>query len=114
MTPQMIRALGRRVFRGQEQRPIVGGPLKAVHALGGVRKRLSRAQGFDLQGVLAEADEINGVGEEALVVADNESAESDKLLAFAEFVQVQQHLFGSVEASLLPALDGVLPSLLRP
>ena len=95
----------------RKMRLIVGGPGHGGDAGGGVGEGLSVAQIFHLQPVLAEAGEIDGVGEQVVVVADGEAAEADKFPVLAEHVEVEQNFFGRFHAAFAAALYGILLAL---
>src|ERR1019366_3308300 len=108
---QLVAAFGDVVFGGQEERLVVGGPGHGGDAGGGVGEGLPVAQILHLQGVLAEAGVIDGVGEKILVVGDHQGAETDELVVFAEGVEVEQNFFGGVHIALAAALYGILLAL---
>ena len=105
---QFVAAFGDVVLGGQEERLVVGGPGHGGDARGGVGEGLPVAQILHLQGVLAEAGVIDGVGQKILVVGDHEAAEADEFPVLAEGVEVEQNFFGGFHAALAAALYGVL------
>ena len=65
-----------------------------------------------MERVLPEADVVDGVGEQVVIVADREAAQGDELLVLAELVEIEQHFLGRFHAALAAALDGVLLAFL--
>src|SRR5208283_2586278 len=76
-------------------------------ALDAEREERGVVQIFDLEGVLAEAGGVGGVGEEGIVVTDFKDAEAEERVAFGEDVEIEEDLF--VESfGGAAAIDGVL------
>lgn len=124
MAEDFVLALGGLVFGGVEEGAGVGGPGEGAGALGGVGEVGPGAKGWiitaDVEGVLAEAGGVGGVGEEVAVGADREGAEGHEGVAFGELVDVEDDLFGlgGVEGGVeiwigggASAVDGVLAAL---
>ncbi len=105
---EFVAAFGDVVLGGQEERLVVGGPSHGSDAGGGIGESLSAAQILYLQAVLAEARVIDGVGQQIVVVGNDEAAEADELAILAQGVEIEQDLFGSVHGAFSPALYGVL------
>ena len=89
-----VLALGDFVLGGVEEGARVVGPGEGADAFGGVGKIGPGAQVADVEGVLAEAGGVSGVGEEVAVGADGEGAEGHEGMAFGEDVDVEDDLLG--------------------
>src|SRR5579862_7840064 len=105
------------VFNGVEETCIVGGPNDGADALDGAGKGLAGLEIFDVEGVLAEAGGVSGVGEPASVFGDGGFSDGEKGVAFGELVAVEDDLFGPVahgsERTVgATAVDGVLLAFL--
>ncbi len=55
---------------------------------------------LDVEGVLAEAGEVSGIGEPTAVVGDVGGADGEECLAFGELVAVEDDFFGRIREGL--------------
>ncbi len=92
---EVVLALGGLVFGGVEEGARVGGPGDGADALGGVGQVVSGAEVADVEGVLAEAGVVGGVGEEVAVGGDRECAEAMKGLPSASWLTSRMTCSGS-------------------
>ena len=88
------------VFDGVEERAVVGCPGDGAYALDFAGEGFSGFEILDVEGVLAEAGGVDGVGEPAAVVGYVGGADGEEGLAFGELVAVEDDLFGSVGVGL--------------
>ena len=112
MAVQAIRALGAILGDIEEDRR-VRRPCYRGDIFDALRQEVARAEVFDGERVLAEAGEVDRVGQAVAVVADGVRAQRKERMSFREGVEVQRHLLRRVETSRLAAEDRVLLALLR-
>src|SRR5258706_15683346 len=93
MPIEPVRALRCFVLYGVEQRAIVGGPGGTRDALEALGESGPGTQIFDLQHVLAETRSIGRIGEQVVLLADLEEAQSKKRRAFPNQIQAQHQSF---------------------
>ena len=91
---EVIVALRGLVFGGVEERLRVGGPDDGADAEGGVGQVLHGAEVANVEGVLAIAGLVGGVGEEVAIGRDGEGAEGHEGFALGELVDVEDDLLG--------------------
>ncbi len=113
VTVQPIGPLGH-VGDRVEERLVVRGPGRGRDPRDLLGEELAGDEVLDVEGVVAEARVVRGVGEQVAVVADLSRSHRHELLALRERVDVEVNLLGGVEAALLAAVDRVLLPLLRP
>jgi hypothetical protein len=105
----LVGALGDFVFDDVEEGAVVGGPGDAGDALNAEGKKRRVLEIFDLESVLAEAGGVRGEGEEGIVVADFEDAETEEGVAFGEDIEIEEDVFRGVLRGFA-AIDRVLLS----
>ncbi len=108
---QPVAALRGLVLLRVEERGAVGGPRERRDAHRGIAREAARGELLHVQRVLAEAREIDRVGEQTAVGAHVEGAHGRVRVALRELVLVEQHLLGRLHGALAPAVDGVLQAL---
>ena len=108
MPKQLVAALGDGIFRDIENRSVVGGPGKTVHALDLFRHQFAGLQVLYLQRVLPVARVVGRVGQQIAVVAGLKRADRHELLSLGQFVHIEKNLFGRFEIAVLPAKDRIL------
>ena len=90
------------------------GPGDGAYALDFARKGFAGFEVLDVEGVLAEAGEVDGVGEPAAIVGDVGGTDGEEGLAFGELVSVENDLLQDSRDELvdaaLAAEDAVLLS----
>ena len=64
-----------------------------------------------MQPILAEAGEIDGVGEHVLIVTDHKSSQTHELVGFRQLVRIEQDFLRRLHAALAAALDRILLAL---
>ena len=79
---------------------VVGGPGDGAYALDFSGEGFAGFEILDVEGVLAEAGGVDGVGEPAAVVGDVGGADGEEGVAFGELVAVEDDLFGSVRGGM--------------
>ena len=105
---EFVVALGLFVFGGEKKGARIGRPGKRADAFGGVREIVAGGEIAHVQGVLAEAGRVGGVGEQRVVGADGHGADRHEGVAFGKLVHVQQDLLRGVECGFAAAVDWVL------
>jgi hypothetical protein len=103
-----MRALGDGVFDYVEEVAVVGGPGGGGYAFGAEGKKCAAAEFLDLEGVLAEAGGVGGIGKEMVVVGDVERAEAEEGMAFGEGIQVEEDLVSGARVVGVAKMEGVL------
>ena len=102
VTPELELALLLLVFDGVEEGAIVGGPDDGADALDFAGQGFAGFEILDVEGVLAEAGGVGGVGEPAAVVGDVGVADGEEGVAFGELVAVEDDLLGGVGVMRFP------------
>src|SRR6185437_5132158 len=90
-----------------------GCPGDGAYALDFAREGFAGFEILDVEGVLAEAGSVDGVGEPAAVVGDVGSADGEESLAFGELVAVEDDVLRTLRdcgGATFAAEDGVLLS----
>ena len=103
MPEYKIAALGCRIFGAVEQSFVIRGPGNRIDALGCVGQQFAGAQILDMQPVLAEADVVRRVGEQAVVVTDRELAQRHELFSLSQFIHVEDDFFSRSQGAFLSA-----------
>ena len=57
---------------------------------------------------LPVTDIVECVGEQILIVADDEGSEPDEIPSLPELIEIEQHLFFRLQAAFLATFDGIL------
>src|SRR5260370_40780166 len=114
MPVEPVRALGRFVFDGIEQRKIVGGPGDTGDAFEPLGESAPGVQVFDLQHVLAETSSVGRIGEQVIVFADLEGTQSKVRMTFRKQIQVEQQFFRRAFRVAPTAVERVLLSFFGP
>src|ERR1051325_12035704 len=112
MTIEAVGTLGYFVFDCVEEGAVVGGPGGACDACDFKWQKRVSSEIFDCEWVLAKAGDVCGVGEELVVVADVEGAETEEGVAFGKGVQVQEEFVGGVFRVAAAKVDGILLAFL--
>jgi hypothetical protein len=94
MAVEAVGTLGDLVFDDVEESEIVDGPSGAGDALDAQGEEFVGVEILDFEDELAETGVVRGIGEETIVVADIEGAETHEGVAFGEGVEIQEDFFG--------------------
>src|ERR1051325_8774474 len=100
------------MFGAEEKRLVVWRPLNAADALERVFEQFSSLEILDVKCVLAIACCVGRIRKQFIIIADCEGPDTEKLVAFRQFVHVKNHFLRRVE-SLLAAMNWVVSSFLR-
>ena len=89
VTPELVLALLLLVFDGSRRACVVGGPDDGAYALDFSGESLAGFEILDVEGVLAEAGGVSGVGEPAAVVGDVGGADGEEGMALGKVIAVE-------------------------
>src|SRR5215813_2421284 len=104
MAPEFVGPLRYRIFGCIKESLVVGGPIDRPDSFDALAERLSCAQIFYVERILAIAGCVGRIRQQVAVIAHAKTAQSEKRMTFRKLVQVEENLFRRLHAAFFPAL----------
>src|SRR5215813_12121007 len=114
MTEKFVAALRDLILGDVEDRLVVIGPRNVVDSFDLLGKEISGNQVFNLQRVLPIPRVVGRISQQIAIIARTKRADAHELLAFGQFILIQNNFFFRIKAAFLTAEDRVLLTFFSP